>query len=108
MHRYFALNERLGIELPKLEKTIESYTPETQNAIYFHWEKVRGAIPDRIAELEKVINEKQKQMNKEEDLHRSSEINSEIAEIASVINDLLIWYRFQAHHVTADSTKAVD
>lgn len=108
MHRYFSLNKRLGIELPKLEKSIEEYNLDTQNAIYFHWEKVRGAIPDRIHELEVEINAKQKKMNKEEDLHTSSAINTEIAELASIINDLLIWYRFQAHHVTVEKTKAVD
>jgi hypothetical protein len=107
MHRYFSLNKRLGIELPMLEKAIEDYNQEIQHAVLFHWEKVRGAIPDRIAELETEINIKQKKMNKEEDIHTSATINSEIAELASIINDLLIWYRFQAHH-TSEPTKAVD
>lgn len=107
MQRYFSLNKRLGIELPMLVKSIEDYEQEIQHAILFHWEKVRGAIPDRIAELELEINSKQKKMNKEEDLHTSASINSEIADLASIINDLLIWYRFQAHHTT-EPTKAVD
>lgn len=107
MHRYFSLNKRLGIELPMLEKAIEDYNLDTQHAVLFHWEKVRGAIPDRIAELEAEINKKQKKMNKEEDIHTSATINSEIAELASIINDLLIWYRFQAHHAS-ELTKAVD
>ncbi|MDF2556998.1 MAG: hypothetical protein K0R71_826 [Bacillales bacterium] len=107
MQKYFSLNKRLGIELPMLEKSIEDYDLDTQHAILFHWEKVRGAIPDRIQELEVEINTRQKKMNKEEDLHTSATINSEIAELASIINDLLIWYRFQAHHTT-ELTKAVD
>jgi DNA-binding transcriptional MerR regulator len=107
MERYFSLNKRLGIELPMLDKAIEDYDQETQHAVLFHWEKVRGAIPDRIAELEAEINTKQKKMNKEEDIHTSATINSEIAELASIINDLLIWYRFQSYH-TSEPTKAVD
>lgn len=107
MQRYFSLNKRLGIELPMLEKSIEDYDLDMQHDILFHWEKVRGSIPDRIKELEVEINKRQKKMNMEEDIHTSASLNSEIAELASIINDLLIWYRFQAHH-TSELTKTVD
>ncbi len=66
---------------------------ETQHDILFQWEQVRGAIPDRIFELEDKINQKQAQLSNESDFPRSCELNSEIAELASIINDLWIWYR---------------
>lgn len=93
MEEYFSFDHRLGIPLPDLNLNWEHFNEETQHSILFYWEKVRGAIPDRIAELEKDINQKQFQLSNEGDFPRSCELNSEIAELASVINDLWIWYR---------------
>jgi hypothetical protein len=93
MEQYFIYDERLGIPLPKLEKEWEDYSEDEQHAILLRWENIRGTIPDRIAELEKIINEKQDQLSDENDFERSCRLNSEIAELASIINDLWIWYR---------------
>ncbi|WP_420768823.1 hypothetical protein ACNR9V_04610 [Parageobacillus thermoglucosidasius] len=93
MEQYFIYDQRLGILLPKLEKDWGDYSDAEQQAILLRWEAIRGTIPDRIAELEKIINEKQDQLNDENDFERSCQLNSEIAELASVINDLWIWYR---------------
>ncbi|MGN7297580.1 hypothetical protein [Ferdinandcohnia sp. SAFN-114] len=90
---FFHFNDRLGILLPYLEKEWEEYTVETQQLILFHWEKIRGHIPDRIAEIETIINEKQEQLGNELDFVRSCELNNEISDCASIINDLWIWYR---------------
>ncbi|MFD1779726.1 hypothetical protein ACFSFW_13760 [Fredinandcohnia salidurans] len=90
---FFHFNDRLGILLPYLEKEWEEYTVETQQHILFHWEKIRGHIPDRIAEIETIINDKQEQLGNELDFVRSCELNNEISECASIINDLWIWYR---------------
>lgn len=57
------------------------------------WEQVRGNIPERIKEVETLINQKQYQLFEEEDFNISCIINSEIAELASVINDLWLLYR---------------
>ena len=64
-----------------------------QHAILLKWEQVRGKIPDRIKELEHYINTKQHYLNNEEDFEVSCKLNSEIADLASIINDLWLWYR---------------
>ncbi len=93
MNNYFVYNERLGIRLPLLSGTWEQYEPEVQESILLEWEKIRGVIPDRIKELEAVINKKQASLENEENFHKSCSITREIADIASTINDLWIWYR---------------
>jgi hypothetical protein len=89
----FIYDDRLGIRLPKLEKEWEDYSKKEQEQILLEWETIRGKIPDRIVELEKLINKKQAQLGEENDFARSCALNSEIAELASIINDLWIWYR---------------
>lgn len=93
MGDYFHFDERLGILLPYLEKEWEEYSEEIQQYILFQWEKIRGHIPDRISEIEFVINKKQEQLGNEPDFVRTCELNNEISECASIINDLWIWYR---------------
>ncbi|MBL4951130.1 hypothetical protein RCG24_00620 [Neobacillus sp. OS1-32] len=93
MKEYFSFDKRLGIFIPELSSDWEDYSKETQEAILYHWEKIRGAIPDRIVELESEINKKQAQLDNETDFPRSCRLNSEIAELASIINDLWLWYR---------------
>jgi hypothetical protein len=93
MKEYFSYDQRLGISIPNLEIEWAHYSEETQQAILFHWEKIRGSIPDRIAELESTINQKQAQLSNESNFKKSCELNSEIAELASIINDLWLWYR---------------
>jgi hypothetical protein len=89
----FIFNHRLGIDLPSLELEWTDYSKNTQESILAEWEKIRGHIPDRILELEKEINRNQSALNNEEDFEKSCNINSEIAELASIINDLWLWYR---------------
>lgn len=93
MNESFNFDQRLGIEVPEFAEDWDYYPIKMQQEILFHWEKIRGKIPDRIAELEIVINRKQAQLSDEDDFSRSCELNSEIAELASIINDLWIWYR---------------
>ena len=89
----FKLDERLGIELPVLALDWEEYPLEDRNAILERWETIRGAIPDRIFALERTINELQARLYEEEDFEASCRLNADIAEQASRINDLHIWYR---------------
>ncbi|MEW9051740.1 MAG: hypothetical protein AB2392_11340 [Neobacillus sp.] len=93
MNEHFSFDQRLGIPIPDLQLDWHTYDEKTQNKILFDWEKIRGSIPDRIAELEQTINEKQAQLSIETNFPRSCELNSEIAELASIINDLWLWYR---------------
>lgn len=93
MNKYFLHNERLGIPLPAFQFEWDAYSLETQQAILLYWEKIRGAIPDRIAELEQIINYKQNELANESNFERSCQLNHEIAEHASIINDLWLWYR---------------
>ena len=50
-------------------------------------------IPDRIKVLENSINIKQAQLSNESDFERSCQLNGEIADLASIINDLWLWFR---------------
>jgi hypothetical protein len=93
MKEHFAFDQRLGISIPELLMEWDEYSKEIQEDILFHWEKIRGTIPDRIIELESQINKKQAQLSDENDFTRSCQLNSEIADLASIINDLWLWYR---------------
>jgi len=89
----FTFDERLGIDLPSLQHAWEDYSRDRQEALLAHWESIRGTIPDRIYEIEQNINLKQDQLSIEENFETSCRLNWEIAELASVINDLWLWYR---------------
>lgn len=89
----FIHDARLGIELPELALDWEDYSLDEQNAILARWETIRGSIPDRIFALERAINALQARLNEEEDFETSCRLNADIAEQASRINDLHIWYR---------------
>lgn len=93
MEQYFIYNQHLGIEVPNLREEWEDIQKPVQHAILLKWEQIRGHIPDRIKELEHHINTKQHQLNHEEDFEVSCRLNSEIADLASIINDLWLWYR---------------
>ena len=89
----FALDARLGIAVPRLTLPWERLSREKQAAVLAKWESIRGRIPDRIAVFEERIRKKQIDLFEEEDFAESCRLNSEIAELASRINDLNIWYR---------------
>jgi hypothetical protein len=89
----FRWNERLEIELPVLISDWEHYSAQERMNILEKWEIIRGSIPDRVFAFERLINLKQEQLNTEEDFEMSCRLNSDIADLASRINDLHIWYR---------------
>nr|WP_206766882.1 hypothetical protein [Brevibacillus laterosporus] len=73
----------------------EEYDPFERADILIKWEEIRSRIPDRVIALEAVINQKQAELYQEDNFERSCELNSEIAELASTINDLNIWFHVQ-------------
>jgi hypothetical protein len=93
LRKEFVYNERLGIPIPELLMEWESYPISVREQIVDEWEQIRGRIPERIFELEKIINFKQSQLNVEEYFPLACQLNTEIAECASIINDLHLWYR---------------
>lgn len=93
MKEYFSYDERLGIFIPDLTVEWDQYSEDVQHYILLNWENIRGSIPDRISEIEDTINLKQSQLSDESDFPRSCQLNSEIADLASVINDLWLWFR---------------
>ncbi|PEZ83626.1 hypothetical protein [Bacillus sp. AFS017274] len=93
MKELFIHDERLGIPIPDLNLEWDEYTKGEQQQILVHWENIRGSIPDRIKELESTINRKQFLLSDESNFTKSCQLNSEIAELASIINDLWLWYR---------------
>lgn len=103
MSEFFYFDKRLGINVPNLNLEWDLFQLDTQHSILYKWEQIRGAIPDRIADLEKTINMKQAQLQDETDFPSSCILNKEIAELASIINDLWIWYR--THDSSAEYEK---
>ncbi|RFU70770.1 hypothetical protein D0469_05430 [Peribacillus saganii] len=93
MDEIFFFDKRLGISIPVFKKEWDQYSKDIQQNILFHWEKIRGTIPDRIKELENIINEKQSLLSIESDFAVSCRLNTEIAEHASTINELWLWFR---------------
>jgi hypothetical protein len=91
----FAYNDRLGIRVPRLTIDWDGLSPDRQIAVLACWEMIRGNIPDRIKRFEEQIDLLQHRLNEEEDFVESCRLNGEIAELASRINDLQIWYRTQ-------------
>ncbi|WP_442601375.1 hypothetical protein [Paenibacillus sp. KN14-4R] len=89
----FIFDERLGIETPYLDQEWEEYSSDERCAILLRWEEIRGTIPERIKQIELVIIAKQHQLDQEDNFQVSCELNSAIAERASTINDLHLWFR---------------
>lgn len=87
------MNKRLGIAIPCFKREWDALEKQTQQDILLQWEKIKGSIPDHIQKIETEINEKQAQLSNEADFAISCELNSQIAELASIINDLWLWYR---------------
>ena len=93
MEKWFQFDERLGIEIPVIEKEWTSIASHDREQILWKWEQIRGTIPQRIFELERFIIHRQQELDQENNFVRSCTLNSEISEIASRINDLHLWYR---------------
>lgn len=93
--QFFLYNNRLNIYVPNNRIQWDLLDNDAQQDILLQWENIRGNIPDRIHDLENMINLKQEQLNKEENFDISCSLNTEIAELASIINDLWLWYRTQ-------------
>jgi hypothetical protein len=87
----FVLDKRLGICLPKLERDWLDYSLAEQQAMIEEWERIKARIPDRVQELEAVINEYQIKAAQEDDWDTVCSLYEEIYRIASIINDLNIW-----------------
>lgn len=92
-HSCFVYDERLDIHVPLLERPFEEYALEERLSMIEVWEDIRGRIPSKVMVLERAIERMLREMSEESDFERSCRINGEIAELASRINDLHIWYR---------------
>lgn len=92
-HYRFIYDARLGIRVPELDIEWHQYSQDQQEEILLKWEFIRGSIPDRVKYFEGQIMVKQDQLNSEEDFEESCRLNDVIAELASCINELNLWYR---------------
>lgn len=97
----FMYDERLGIHVPSLDRPFEDYGVEERLAMIESWENIRGRIPTKVMALERLIERKLSEMGNENDFEKSCQINGEIAELASQIHDLQIWYRVSQDEPTA-------
>ncbi|MNH80253.1 hypothetical protein D3C87_416970 [compost metagenome] len=92
----FVYDSRLGIKVPEFETPFEELPLMERRGIIETWEDIRGQIPTRVMQLEQIIVTKLVELGEENNFAVSCKINSDIAELASVINDLHIWYRVSA------------
>ncbi|MDV2684768.1 hypothetical protein RYX56_10350 [Alkalihalophilus lindianensis] len=102
----FVYDFRLQISLPRFHTAWDELDQDRQAQILRSWEEIRGNIPERVKELEAVINEKQAALTEELNFERSCHLNSEIAELASIINDLWIWFRLNPSLTTTEKSSS--
>ena len=95
MQHLFHYDERLQIEVPRLEQSWAMYTTEERMDILEYWEPMRGKIPGVISEYEAHIHQLHDQLQEEDDWDVSLQLLNEINAYASRINDLNILYRMQ-------------
>ncbi|MBM7692888.1 hypothetical protein JOC77_002319 [Peribacillus deserti] len=96
MKNSFIFDSRLGIRIPDPQKARETCSREEMEDLLFQWELIKGAVPDRIKEIEMQIHVKQEQLSREPDFEISCRLNTEISELASIINNLWLCYRADA------------
>lgn len=89
----FEYDKRLEIEVPSFLLEWDQYSLEEQAEILLRWEGIRGNIPDRVMKLEKEIIMRQSELDQEDNFETSCRLNWEIADLASIINDLHLWFR---------------
>lgn len=102
----FQFDHRLQITLPVLDDCWEKLSQADQEAILLKWEQIKSLIPDRIAELEQIICYKQEKLSGEANFQHSCLLNTEIADLASIINDLWLWYRKELYISTHKPKKS--
>ena len=105
MRELFEYDGRLDLEVPKLEREWEEYPHEERASILERWERIRGAIPDRIARFEAEIAGRQELLHGEEDWDRTLALMDEIHDYSSRIADLNILYRTQPDSELAHDRK---
>lgn len=91
----FEYNERLGIEIPIFNTKWEHFSQEEQHQIIYRWENVRAQIPDRIKELEKMIQKRELQLQVEDNFPSFCQLSREISDFASRVIDLNLLFRTQ-------------
>jgi hypothetical protein len=95
LNSQFRYSDRHGIRVPCLTNDWEKLNLEHQTAILATWEMIRGNIPEHVIRFEEKIRIRQQQLFEEDDFDESCRINAHIADLASRINDLHIWFRTQ-------------
>lgn len=101
---HFSYDDRLGIPTPDLRREWHEFSAREQSEILYYWETVRGRIPDRIFSFEREIVALQHELDHEENFEKVCALTWDIAERASRINDLHLYFRLnqdvavKAHH----------
>lgn len=93
MSAEFIYDSRLGLSIPHINGHWSELEQESQEHVLSKWETIRGTIPDRVKAIELQIETVHEALTQEENFERSCELNLEMAELASIINDLWIWFR---------------
>jgi hypothetical protein len=91
----FLYNKRLGIELPVFHTPWEDLETEEQQKLLYKWEQVRAQIPDQVKYFEALIKERELKLQIEDDNETFCRLSMEIADYASRVIDLNLWFRTQ-------------
>jgi hypothetical protein len=94
MKHYLIEDTRLGIPVVRIsEKEWDDLSFENKQQLLYEWELIRAKIPGRIHEVEAMIIVRQDALSLEDNFETACRLNREIYELASIINDLHLWYR---------------
>lgn len=93
----FVYDERLGIQIPVQHREWHEFSRAEQEAMIEQWEMLRSRIPDRVKQLEEVIEDRQLKIAVEDDWDRVVELYEDVFLMASVINDLNNWMRVETY-----------
>lgn len=94
MEKYrFQYNDRLKIELPTFYVEWEELSTKEQYEVIRRWEQTRAQIPDLIKEFERMVQERELQLQIEDDNPTFIQLSKEITDYASRIIDLNLWFR---------------
>ncbi|QPC47225.1 hypothetical protein [Mangrovibacillus cuniculi] len=95
MEKYFVYDQRLDLHVPLKTIPWEKLSNDETKAIEVFWETERGKIPTKIKSLDQKMERIQEYLSKEESFKKACEWNDALSNLASIVNDLWLWYRIR-------------
>lgn len=93
MKKYFVFDQRLDLFVPIKNIPWQALSYDETKAVEVYWETERGKIPTKIKELDRRMEQLQECLSREESFEKACEWNDSLSSLASIVNDLWLWYR---------------